>query len=59
MSRQTRYWCDECREEMPTVKVQWSPYQENGYRLLDFCGYQCAEKFRQRVIDTGNPKAAP
>ena len=57
MSRRIEFWCDECRAKVPRPPFTWSPSDANARRLLDFCTIECAEKFRQRVIDTGDPRA--
>lgn len=55
MPRRLQIWCDECGATVPLLKlVQWSPVQANGWRLLDFCSYRCAEAFRAKLIaDSG------
>lgn len=50
MTRRLQIWCDECHKPLPLVEVQWSGCRDNGYRLFDFCGYPCAERFRARMI---------
>ena len=44
-------WCDECTKPVDKSRlVQWSACRDNGWRLLDFCSYVCAEKHMERVL---------
>jgi hypothetical protein len=59
MSCILRFFCDECQRET-RVEVQWSSCPDNGWKNYDFCGYQCADKFRDRMMsEKGNATAVP